>query len=289
MSNELPDRPKIVTRPKSLPGNGEIFVNAVKSRVAVGNNVAKDASGSSETLAPGVTVRRDAALIFYKVIEGDTLSGIKQKLSKIPEFAYLRTLPAVGLRSFNIPPKVLQLGKFIPLPPKESPMKNLDESTFVENCRAALLEMKQNKIYGPAVKDLLLKISEREVLAMMLALAKVECGGDIAQFATFRYEKSHHVFSYSVFHVLMEGAGLKARKNLNMSLGQTEYPKNAAKLFLAFLIEKSKGKLAGRLPLAGNYENFATFYNGRNWPKSNPHYPLRLKKYYEQALKLIKA
>ncbi len=308
MFEKLSGQDRTVKKQLPLVASHEVVVASGKSRSGVGTDIAKDAiclefmikvkggefsseevKRRTDVLAPKVTILRDVGITFYKVVAGDSLSGIKQKLSKIPEFGYLKNLAATGLSSFNLPPKFLQLGSWIPLPPKESPMKNLSERDFVEYCRAALFDMKYNGVYSREISSLLVRTSEREILAAMLAVAKAECGGNIAQFATFRYEKGHHVFSYSVFHVLMKGAGLKARQNLNMTVGQTEHPLNAAKLFLAFMIEKSHGKLESQLPLAGNYEKFATFYNGAGWPTTNPEYPLRLRQYYEQALKLIKA
>lgn len=241
----------------------------------------------TEMLAPGVTIFRDIGLNFYQVRAGDTLIGIRSKLSRIPEFSYLADLSASGLKSFNIDPRVLRVGMFIPLPLKEAPIAQLDDRFFVGYCRAALWEMRGHSPYCERLNQLVKIVSEKEILAAMLAVAKVECGGVLGEFATHRYEPVHGAFSYTLFHVLMTGAGLRARKKLDMTEGQAQHPQNAAKLFLAFLMEKTSGKLGRFLPLDGKFEEFSTMYNGKYWPETNPEYPEKLRKFYIEALKEV--
>lgn len=126
----------------------------------------------------------------------------------------------------------------------------------------------------------------------MLAIAKQESGGKpIGQFELHRWEPHQSAFSFSLFHVLMKGAGMRARQHLDMTEGQLYHPKNAAKLFLAFLCEKSrKGKLCDPerfFPLMKNLNSFARFYNGAAWKRINPHYTRHLRKYYHQSGKII--
>lgn len=218
-----------------------------------------------QVLGNGVEIRRDIGLNLYKVQPGDTLSKIRKKLQAFEEFKYLENLNVSGINSFNINPKYLQIGMLIPIPPKDSPSKHLTEAGFKSDCGTAIEEMKKNEIYGEKLKNLLSKISLDELRNLMVAVAKSECGGKLGAFATFRYEKNHKVFSYSVFHILMEGAGLSARRNLNLTEGQLEHPRNAAKVFLAFLFEKAGKKGLERFfPIKDHFENFASFYNG-NW------------------------
>ncbi len=218
----------------------------------------------TKELAPGVIIRKDIGLDFYRVQKGDTLDGIKAKLSKFPDFAYMKNLPRNRLTSFNIPASVLQADTWIPLPAEKS-TEELTNEQFVANCGTAIAEMKDNEIYGPLIVNLLKTVSVTQVVAMMLACAKTESGtGSLSGFSPFRYENGHKCFSYSVFHILMDGAGLKARQKLGMTEGQVLLPKNSAKLFLAFLIEKSPKNFQKYFPLDKNLESFSSFYNG-NW------------------------
>ncbi len=84
---------------------------------------------------------------------------------------------------------------------------------------------------------------------------------------------------------------MKARQNLNMTEGQLYHPKNAAKLFLAFLCEKSRrGRSCNPekfFPLMKNLNKFARFYNGTAWRRINPHYTRNLKKYYRDSKRVL--
>ena len=234
----------------------------------------------TEVLAPGVTILRDVGLVFYKVVDLDNLDKIKEKLGKFPEFAYLKELSKVKIKSFNIPPHLLQLGMWIPLPSAPGARENLSNDSFELYCNQAIDELKKDTIYGEKMSDLELLVGREAIIAAMVTTAKAESGGVLGKFADRRYENGHKAFSYTIFHVLMVGAGLKARRKLAMTTGQTLHPRNSAKLFLAFLFEKAgKAGVEKYFPLNEHYEEFATFYNG-NWQGRTPSYPDELRKYY---------
>lgn len=236
-----------------------------------------------KNLGQGITIRMDIGLVFYKVVAGDTINGIKEKLGKFSEFAYLKTLSRVKILSFNIPPKLLQLGMWIPLPSSPDTKEELSDAAFIKYCYQAIDELKKDKIYGLKMTALELAAGKGAIIPAMMTIAKVESGGKLGKFADRRYENGHKVFSYTLFHILMDGAGLKARCNLGMTEGQTLHPKNSAKLFLAFLFEKSgKTGVAKYFPLNKHFEDFATFYNG-NWRGRKPSYPDQLRQYYPKV------
>lgn len=235
----------------------------------------------TETDCKGITLFRDVGLVFYKVVKGDTIGGIRQKLGKLPEFAYFKTLSHSKIKSFNIPPKLLQLGMWIPLPSSPSAKEELTKSDFTKYCGQAIDDLKKDKIYGSKLADLEVNVGREKIIDAMITVAKAESGGVLGKFADRRYENGHKAFSYTLFHILMDGAGLRARRNLGMTEGQILHPKNSAKLFLAFLFEKAgKNGVVKYFPLNEHFESFATFYNG-NWRKRKPPlYPDILRKHY---------
>jgi hypothetical protein len=242
-------------------------------------------------IGKGVVIFEDIGLTFYHVQEGDTFETIRSKLSQFIEFRYLKDLPENKLKSFNIPKSSLEPGMWIPVP-KEEGDRTITDVQFAHYCNNAIDEMLKDKRYGYAVKKILKKVSKKELIATMIAVAKQESGGKpIGQFEFHRWEPGQDSFSFSLFHVLMKGAGLEARKNLDMTEGQLYHPKNAAKLFLAFMCEKSKkGKKFNPeklFPIMKNKNKFAEFYNGKAWKKINPHYVRNLKKYHRKALELF--
>lgn len=216
-------------------------------------------------MGEGIYMRHDIGLNYYLVQEEDSFAVITEKLSRFPFFAYLKDLPKSKIKTFNISGKDLHPGKWIVIPPHRSPVEGLTDSQFIENCRDAIKEIQTNPIYGRFIVDLLKQTTADQVIAMMLACAKTESGnGRLDQFSLFRYQSKQKAYSYSLFHILMHGAGLKARQNLGVTEGQTLAPKNSAKLFLAFMIEKAPDDFQKLFPLDGNTKKFATFYNG-NW------------------------
>ncbi len=104
-----------------------------------------------------------------------------------------------------------------------------------------------------------------------------EAGGQpLGRLELHRWEEGQHAFSFGYCHVVMVGPGLRARQRLGLTEGQTYHPVNSAKLFLAFLFEKSAemGKdPADFFPMQGKRaEAYAAFYNGTSWRSINPHY-----------------
>lgn len=216
-------------------------------------------------MGEGIYMRHDVGLNYYLVQEGDSFAVITEKLSRFPFFAYLKDLPKSKIKTFNISGTDLHPGKWIVIPPHRSPVEGLTDAKFVSDCREAIKEIKDNPIYGRFIVGLLYVVNEDQIIATMLACAKTESGsGRLDQFALYRYQTKYKAYSYSLFHILMHGAGLKARQNLGMTEGQTLYPKNSVKLFLAFIIEKDSENFYDLFPLDEKSERFATFYNG-NW------------------------
>jgi hypothetical protein len=242
-----------------------------------------------QTLEHGERIFRDVGVTFYLVQPGDTLSEIREKLSVYPEFSYLQD-QLHKLNSFNIPDKKLQANLWIPIP-LEQKDRLLSEQQFIAYAEQALDEIKKDSAYGVEIERILNKVSKRELLITIMALAKQEGGGSaLGQFVLHRWESHQNAFSYSLFHVLMKGPGLKARRTLNLTEGQLYHPMNAVKLFLAFMVEKSaeRNKHADRLfPVFENQKAFAIFYNGGNWENVNPQYLEHLKQYYDDIDKRV--
>lgn len=236
-------------------------------------------------LAEGAEIFDDVGLSFYLVRKGDTISGIREKLSRYPEFAYLAKQQG-KLDSFNIPAKKLRADMWVPIP-IENKDRHLTEAQFVNYAANAIGEMQSDEVYGEEVQRILQKVDQRTLIATMVAIAKQEAGGEpLGRFTLHRWEDHQKAFSFSYFHVLMKGPGLKARRKLNLTEGQLYHPHNAVKLFLAFIIEKSRetGKHADRLfPISENEKAFARFYNGRSWKKINPHYIENLRTFLQEA------
>lgn len=236
-------------------------------------------------LSGGEHIFDDVGFSFYLVQVGDTISEIREKLSRYPEFAHLAD-QTTKLDSFNIPAKKLRANMWIPIP-IERKDRHLTEAQFVNYAANAIEKMVADKTYGEEVQRILTKVDERTLVATMMAIAKQEAGGEpLGKFALHRWENHQGAFSFSYFHVLMKGPGLKARRHLNLTEGQLFHPENAVRLFLAFMIEKSKEsrKHADRLfPISENEEAFARFYNGKRWKQINPHYIENLRGFLEEA------
>lgn len=239
---------------------------------------------------------RDVGLTFYRVEKGDSIAGIRQKLASTPEFSYIDGLSKKKIESFNIQNKKLTPGMLIPIPP-ERDKSILSDKQFANYCQQAIDEMKTHPKYRDYIAQILEVITEDKLVTLMMAVAKQESGGDnapIGSFALHRWEPGQSAFSFTYYHVLMKEAGLEARKKLGLTEGQACHPKNASKLFLAFLIEKAgdRGKLgvfkefvAKYLPTAGSFQNFAAFYNGGDYKKNQ--YDAKLEKFFEDSEKLI--
>lgn len=244
----------------------------------------------TEQLANGETMFRDTGLSFYRVQRGDTVYGIRGRLSRYPEFAYLAD-EQTRLKSFNLPPESLQADSWLPIPLEERDRKLTDEQ-FCVYALQGVEQLRSHPRYGKAVAGLEQTVEDRRLVATLLAVAKQESGGKpLGQFELHRFEPKQQAFSYSLFHVLMQGPGLDARRNLDLSQGQLYHPTNAVKLFLGFVVEKRVNEqhrpLSGLLPLESHAEDFAAFYNGTDWKTKNPHYVENLRRYYDEALSLL--
>lgn len=238
-----------------------------------------------ETIAPGVVIIRDAWLIFYVVQKWDNLDKIRQKLSKIPEFSYLvraeydRTNPNTKTKSFNIPSDKVAKGMYIPIP-LDSKVREISPMDFANYCHEAIQEMRQDTsgAYFKEINELLTNVSEKDLIISMLAFARSETSSEYTSFVDplwdvelHRREPAYKSFSFSYFHILMEKnadgktpwPGLEARLQLWLTEGQCYHPKNAAKLFLGYWIEKTNGDLDKVFPLTDkNIKKVGTMYNG---------------------------
>jgi len=235
----------------------------------------------TRTLPDGSKFFEDIGLTFYRVKPGDTISEIRQKLLKRPEYAYLRDQRG-QLTSFNVDPKSLQADSWLPLP-TENENRYVTDAQFAEYARRAVRSMRENKEYGAQVRAILERAGEDELVAAMLAIAKQESGGEpIGSYEYHRYEPAHRVYSYSAYHVLMKDDGLRARRTLGLTEGQTYHPQNGAELFLAFLCEKTNHP-EKFFPLDEHLEKFAEFYNGKAWREYNPNYVDNVSRYYAEV------
>ncbi len=283
-----------------------------------GNYTQKESEARVKVLGKGVTVFRDVGLSFYKVCNGDTKDKIREKLVKYKEFEYIKDMPENRLSSLNISDASLRRNEhmWIPIPIPEE-VRQLSEKDYVSYWEKGIEELKTHPYYGKTVEKLIKKVGIDEILKLMIAVAKVESGGaPIGQYEFHRYEPHHQAFSFSIFHVLMKGPGLMARRRLNLTEGQTYHPKNAGKLFLAFLIQKAgdpskyfpllngkkvdvrvrtsvvkKGKRRNvwtNINIDENLSNFSSFYNGKGWKRNNVRYPFVLETYLKYAETVLK-
>ena len=241
-------------------------------------------------LAHGEVVFRDIGLTFYRVAPHDTIDKIREKLLQYPEFQHLRQQKE-KLKSFNIPARHLKVGMWLPIPlPNED--REISDEQFALFAGRAVEDVLRHKEYGVSLKKYLAQAGGKSALvATMVAVAKQESGGlPIGQFELHRWENHHQVFSFSLFHILMKDAGITARQKLNMTEGQCYHPQNAAKLFLAFIIEKGKGVKKAKdvfFPIQKRPKQFAKFYNGKAWQRTNPEYDNNIVRYYWEAWKML--
>jgi len=262
--------------PESKPGHFEVItLNDDPARKVEHGEFSKEEQRlRTQVLENGEVIFHDIGLDFYQVEPGDTVASIKDKLTKYPQYSYL-TKQNRRLVSFNIDDKDLQDAGEIPIPQKNAERIISDED-FSKYVRQAIHEMKQNPEYQDGVNHILKIISEKDLIVLLTAIAKQESGKEhIGDFEQHLYQPAHHAFSYSYFHILDEGKGLEARRKLQLTKGQTYNPVNGAKLCLAFILEKSgnsDAKLRSILPLEKHADEFADFYNGRDWKTFNPLY-----------------
>jgi len=236
-------------------------------------------------LANGVEILQDVELQFYKVQSGDTLGKIRAKLSALPEFSFVKD--QLGkLESFNIPARELQEGMWIPIP-LENENRYITDEQFARYAAKAVEGMKGDPVYGAYTRDILKEISEGELIATLVAVAKQEAGGrPIGRYELHRWEPRYNVFSFSLFHVLMMGPGLEARRELNKSEGQLYHPQIATRLFIAFLKEKG-GNPRELFPITKHPKAFASLYNGTGWREINPNYVRNILRYHKDAQEML--
>ena len=293
-----------------------------------------------ETIAPGVNIIRDAWLMFYVVQKEDievkdttytskdikvkewkktitkkirvpkitithkwNFEKIRNKLSAIPEFSYLksseydRSKSGNKTKSFNIPRESVKAGMYIPIP-MDHRVREVSPQDFANYCYDAIEEMgTSNNNYSKDIKQLLAHTPKRELIVSMLAFARSETAEEYTNFIQplgdvelNRREPWFKAFSFTYFHILMEknsdkktaGPWLKARLKLGLTEGQCYHPKNAAKLFLAYWIEKTNGHLNNILPLTPS--NLKTVWTKYNW---SPTYAEKLEPNFIYAKKLV--
>lgn len=238
------------------------------------------------SLAEGVTLLDDAGVFFYRVCKGDrTKAQISAKLAAYPEFEHLKT-QTYRLESYNIPDSSLEPDMWIPIP-RPNAERVITPEQFSTAANAAIDRILQDKLFGPTITHILEKpeMTRDKFIASLMAIAKQESGGaPLGQFEFQRFEPRYRAYSYSIFHILMSGVGLKVRRQLGMTEGQTYNLENAMILFFAYVTEKSNQKTidpADFFPPTGEAaERFATFYNGGAWREYTPDYATNIERYF---------
>ncbi len=228
---------------------------------------------------------------------------IRHKLSRIPEFSYLtdneydRSKPGTKTKSFNIPRESVKAGMYIPIPLNHT-VRELSPQDFANYCHEAITEMKTPESpYSHDINQLLANVSEKDIIIAMLSFARSETAEEYTNFVQpfgdvelHRREPAFKAFSFTYFHILMEKnadrktpwPGLEARLKLWLTEGQCYHPKNAAKLFLAYRIEKTNGKLDKVFPLThDNIKEIGTRYN---WSST---YAVKLRPNFDYITKLM--
>ncbi|MDD2486857.1 MAG: hypothetical protein PHS92_00600 [Candidatus Gracilibacteria bacterium] len=226
-----------------------------------------------------------------KTVKYINFNGIIDKLSQMDRFRYLsrkeydRNNPNNKISSFNIPAGNIAVGMLLPIP-LDSKVRMVSVPKFAYYCNQAINEMKEDKIYGTKVKNLIDDIGEKELITSMIAFARSESTEEYTNFSQqigkvelHRWEQSYRSFSFTHYHILMKYEGMKARKNLGLTEGQCYHPINSSKLFLAYWIEKSKStkrNLQSFFPLSDKEKcsKAGKFYNGsyEYVPKLNANY-----------------
>lgn len=244
----------------------------------------------TKILSPGCAILEDVGLDFYLVQQNDSIDKIRTKLLRHPErYGYLKE-QTERLESFNIDTDDLRPGMWIPIPINNAERKVSDED-FFRYAKMGVNDAVLDATYSEPTKHILGRVSEDELAATLVAIAKQESGGaPIGTFEYERYEPRYGVFSYSPYHVLDIGTGKQVRQTLGMTRGQTYHPENATLLALGFIIEKSHDAQVAPenfFPIDKHAEQFASFYNGGSWATTNPYYVKGLLNYYHEALEKI--
>jgi len=267
----------------SIPARENVTRSEITALHPNGEYTKEELDARMETLPNGAKLLNDAGVYFYKVIQNDNPSAITQTLARDPRFAHLKTR-GYGVTSYNASPKRLAAGMWLPIPPRERDAYVVSDTEFLSAASRAIARLESHPVYRKEIGTLLKMVSRKNLEAGMLAVAKMESGGGrVGELSPALWDPNHQTFSLSVFHVLMEGAGLDARKKLGMTQGQLFYPENASALFLAFLCEK--GDPSSLFPIDRHAADFAAFYNGASWKKYNPTYASDLLAAYRSAQK----
>jgi len=247
-----------------------------------------------EDLSNNVHIRRDAWGALYQVQAWDTREKIIKKLSIHKEFSYLDNdeYKQHKSKSFNIPDASLKVGMWIPIP-LDADIRKIAISDFMQYSKEGLEELKEDPHYGETVKELCKKMKEEDIVAAMIAFARSEASWDYTNFSDdiwsaefHRREPKYNTFSLSPYHILMaKWPGLTAKEKLQLSDIQCYHPKNAAKLFLAYCIERTQNNPIKLLQINDNtIHTIAKLYNGK-WYKIN-NYDKKLWRNFEYAKKI---
>ncbi len=238
---------EVVITPEENENNNEntFIINPKKTEVQ------KDTTYEKEHW---VTLLRDWKLIFYVVKKWEWLNIIKEKLSQIPEFSYLKDVPNwKSTKWFNTPNSSLTPWFYLPLPIKAED-REISIEAFKKEAKTALTEMTKNTMYKEKCNQLLKTVSEDDIISIMTAYARSETAEDWKHFndkiwsvELHRREAKYSSYSFSYFHILMEKNSdgktawpwLKARLNLWLSEWDCYDVKNACKLFLGYCFEKN--------------------------------------------------
>lgn len=268
------------------------------------------------------TFIKDAWITFYVVKTTDSdKKSILKRLSKNTQFAYLKDKwYSNQIKGINIDTKIFQKMKkennfYIPIP-LDTKDREIDIQTFASCAKEAIedLAWDNHSEYGKIIHKLITKeewwsCPKDKLIALMVAFALSESAGSYTDPKRMVWECEYHrresgelygkygCFSFTPYHILMaktvkqniESPWLKARKKLKMTEWQTYHPKNAAKLFLWYMIEKckeNKQELHAYFPLKrNNIADIVSLYNGSKWEAYNPDYAHKLEKNYIFVLK----
>lgn len=243
--------------------------------------------------------------------------GIRLNLAKYPKYAYLsideyarhkilidkngnETKILNKVKSFNVNSvdAISQIKKnkefLVPIP-LDYKVRQLSTIEFANYCKQAIEEMKTDPRYWKRMLEWLWLTTEEELVACMVAFARSETTWEFSNFSQqiwrlelHRREEKYKAYSFSVFHILMEEnkdwspwPWLEARWYLWLTEWQIYHPKNAAKLFLWYWMEKTwnTGKF---FPL--NKDTFEKTAKKYNWSKQ---YAPKLRANYQYATKVL--
>jgi len=249
-----------------------------------------------------VDLFRDHGMTFYAVRKGDnTVDDIYQKLSKIPEFSYLQDpyyappsknpKSTRNISSFNILPQYLQPGMYVAIPLKVED-RQVNHKQMTKYCYLGIQDLQEESVYKNEIDQLVGEYGEKKLIQIMIAFARSETtatlGQDTGRYALQRYEGdgSHSEYSLTMYHILMTGPGLEARRKLGLTEGQCYHPQNAAKLFLAYWLEKVNAKKENTIKKLSPYfamETNKDFKKAGRKYCGRSSYGKKLKKNYEYA------